>query len=98
MLIFELFEDKGLYVVVKFLLILFNARVSTLARTFLRKSFMALILVINKLEPKFTFIFLNSNWVLLVLLNCPIILSTSKGLLIAIIGSNSDFSVTVILL
>ena len=75
---------------------LFNAKVSILARTFLRKLFIALILVINKLESKFTWIFLNSNWVLLVLLNWLITLSTSNGLLIATTGTNSDFSVTVI--
>ena len=74
------------------------AVVSILAKACLLSSFIILILGINKFGSSWTLISLNSNCVLEVFFNCVIILSISKGLLIAWTGMFSDFSVTVILL
>ena len=88
----------GEYFISKFLLNFSIAVVSILAKACLLSSFIILILGINKFGSSWTLISLNSNCVLEVFFNCVIILSISKGLLIAWTGMLSDFSVTVILL
>ena len=88
----------GEYFISKFLLNFCIAHVSILAKACLLSSFIMLILGINKFESNWTLISLNSNCVLEVFFNWVIILSISNGLLIALTGEFSDFSVTVILL